>query len=83
MLSVKLDTGFNIEVNFPISPFHRRMFAWALDVLLMLLYYYLTSMIINAFTGNRTNGRDWILVLLGIPVLIYYPAMEILTNGQT
>ena len=32
-LTVKLDTGFNIEIDFPISPFHRRMFAWCIDVL--------------------------------------------------
>jgi len=43
MLSVKLDTGFNIEVDFPISPFHRRMFAYCLDVLVLLLYWMLTS----------------------------------------
>lgn len=83
MLSVKLDTGFNIEVHFPISPFHRRMFAWVVDSLLMLLYGILTSRIITAFPGNKLAEKQWIWVLVGIPVLIYYPVMEILTNGQT
>jgi uncharacterized RDD family membrane protein YckC len=35
------------------------------------------------FPSTKTSSREWISVLLGIPVLIYYPLMEILTNGQT
>ncbi|MEO6961826.1 MAG: RDD family protein [Puia sp.] len=83
MLSVKLDTGFNIEVHFPISPFHRRMFAWVLDTLLMLIYGIVTSKLITAAPGNKAAEKEWLWVLAGIPVLIYYPLMEILTNGQT
>lgn len=83
MLSVKLDTGFNIEVVFPISPFHRRMFAWSVDVLLMFLYGLLCQKIIFSLPGNKTANAEWLWILIGLPVLLYYPAMEILTNGQT
>jgi len=32
---------------------------------------------------QRENSILFVIVLLGIPVLLYYPVMEILTNGQT
>jgi uncharacterized RDD family membrane protein YckC len=83
MLSVKLDTGFNIEVVFPISPFHRRMFAWCTDILLMFLYWLFCEKIVFGLLGNKIANKEWVWVLLGLPVLLYYPAMEILTNGQT
>jgi uncharacterized RDD family membrane protein YckC len=79
MISVKLDTGFNIEVDFPISPFHRRMFAWCIDALVMYLYFILSY---RTFAYRETSTH-WLMTLGGIPVLIYYPVLEILTNGQT
>ncbi len=36
MQLVKLDTGFNIEVEFAISPFHKRFFAWLIDAVIQL-----------------------------------------------
>ena len=43
MLQVKLDTGFNIEVDFLLAPFMRRFLAWVLDVLIILAYYIIVS----------------------------------------
>jgi uncharacterized RDD family membrane protein YckC len=81
MIVVKLDTGFNIEIDFPISPFHRRMFAYCIDALVMYLYYLLSYRIFGYL--EKTSGREWIMIVSGLPVLVYYPALEILTNGQT
>src|SRR5664279_3238620 len=83
MLTVKLDTGFNIEVDFPISPFHRRMFAFIIDVMVMLFYWKIMQTLLGAELQRENRDNVWLSVLLGIPVLLYYPVMEILTNGQT
>jgi uncharacterized RDD family membrane protein YckC len=83
LLSVKLDTGFNIEVYFPISPFHRRMFAWCIDILLMVLYGYLCAKLAAFLPQKNLAGSEWLRVLAGLPVLLYYPVLEILTDGQT
>jgi uncharacterized RDD family membrane protein YckC len=83
MLTVKLDTGFNIEVDFSISPFHRRMFAYFIDVMVMYLYWILSGILIEFLIKRPLSEFDWISVLRGLPLFIYYPAMEILTNGQT
>jgi uncharacterized RDD family membrane protein YckC len=83
MLTVKLDTGFNIEVDFPISPFHRRMFAFCIDTLIIYLYWLFSGKLIELITHKSYTDIDWRTMLRGLPVLAYYPAMEILTNGQT
>jgi uncharacterized RDD family membrane protein YckC len=59
------------------------MFAWCIDVLLMFLYGLLIQKIVNVFPANKLTNTEWLWVLIGIPVLLYYPVMEILTNGQT
>jgi uncharacterized RDD family membrane protein YckC len=83
MLTVKLDTGFNIEVDFPISPFHRRMFAYLIDVMVMFFYWKIIQLLLDYRLQRENEDFVWLSVLISIPILLYYPVMEILTNGQT
>jgi uncharacterized RDD family membrane protein YckC len=83
MLSVKLNTGFNIEVDFPISPFHRRVFAYCIDALVIYLYWILSTKLLVALMQKNIDANQWVWVLRRLPVLAYFPLMEILTNGQT
>ncbi len=83
MLTVKLDTGFNIEIDFPISPFHRRMFAYILDTMTMIIYGLLCNKIAEYLPQKNLSGNTWLIILIGFPVVFYYPVFEILTNGQT
>jgi uncharacterized RDD family membrane protein YckC len=83
MLTVKLDTGFNIEVDFPISPLHRRMFAFCIDAMVMYLYWLFSGILLEFLTNRIYPESDWRNILRVLPVLTYYPVMEILTNGQT
>jgi len=83
LLTVKLDTGFNIEVDFSISPFHRRMFAYFIDAMVLYLYWLLSGKMIDYLVKEPFTEPDWRSVLRVLPVLSYYPLMEILTNGQT
>jgi uncharacterized RDD family membrane protein YckC len=79
MLLVKLDTGFNIEVEFPISPFHKRLFAWLIDMFICWIYLQL----ISAIMDSSIFGFDWRQVVAFLPVMFYFPVSEILMNGQT
>ncbi len=49
MLLVKLDTGFNIEVDFPIVPFHKRLIAWCIDLIILVLYFYIVSALMKRY----------------------------------
>lgn len=80
---VKLDTGFNIEVEFPISPFGRRMLAWIIDIVVMVAYAYLGAKLLNFIFTDEWSSRKWATILFGFPMLFYHPVCEILFNGQS
>ncbi len=80
MLSVKLDTGFNIEVEFPLTPFHRRLFAWLFDLLIMISYIW----VFEAFISRSIPSEyGWIYILYILPALFYHLLMEIFFHGQS
>ncbi|MFI5155167.1 MAG: RDD family protein [Chitinophagales bacterium] len=81
MLIVKLDTGFNIEVDFPISPFHRRLFAWIIDLLVMIAYTWTTNKLLDFFFKLKVS--QWLPIFIGLPLLFYHLTFEVLNNGQS
>ena len=83
MSLVKLDTGFNIEIDFAITPFHKRMLAWIIDVVLMWAYYWLISQLFSLLKDPISFGFDWIWAIVGLPVLFYHLICEIVLNGQS
>lgn len=84
MLQVKLDTGFNIEVEFAVSPFHKRLFAWVIDLMTCWFYIKIISLIVKTpsfFVWTDTWDIKGLLVSL--PVLFYHLACEIAFNGRS
>jgi uncharacterized RDD family membrane protein YckC len=78
MSLVKLDTGFNIEIDFAIAPFHKRLFAWIIDIFLGIAYLWLISKLFS-------NISHWELIgiLIYIPILFYHLVFEFFLNGQS
>jgi uncharacterized RDD family membrane protein YckC len=82
MLQVKLDTGFNIEVDFAISPFHKRFAAWAIDVMIFSAWFIIGYRILSKVLGNGEKA-DWVWAIYGLPVLLYHLLCEVFLNGQS
>jgi uncharacterized RDD family membrane protein YckC len=82
MLLVKLDTGFNIEVEFAISPFHKRFFAWLIDVTIQVIYVIFGARLMGAMFDNW-SGNYWSLVIFMLPYIFYHLVCEITMNGQS
>jgi uncharacterized RDD family membrane protein YckC len=81
---VKLDTGFNIEVDFAIAPFYKRLFAWVIDIVIQAVYLWMAARLLNIVAGNQWgNSLDWLMVLYFLPVFFYHLACEIALNGQS
>lgn len=76
---VKLDTGFNIEVEFPIAPFHLRAIAWVIDLVLCWVYMLIMAILLP----HGSEFWDWSAVLVGLPPLFYHLVCEMLLNGQS
>jgi uncharacterized RDD family membrane protein YckC len=83
MLLVKLDTGFNIEVEFALSPFHRRFFAWLIDVTIQGTYLYLGAKLLNGLVSMDWDSQMWGVVLYLLPFIFYHLVSEIMMNGQS
>jgi uncharacterized RDD family membrane protein YckC len=83
MLLVKLDTGFNIEVDFTVIPFHKRFIAWAIDLIILFVYFKAGAWLIGEIFGSLWNQQKWAVILFGLPGLLYHPACEIFMNGQS
>ena len=72
MLHVKLDTGFNIEVEFTISGGFKRFLAWLIDIAIILAYYIILSRVLSEVLGLSWTTKEWIEVLFGLPPLCYH-----------
>lgn len=89
MSTIRIATNFNIDLEFPAAPFHRRLFAWLLDIIVIIFYIFMVIRLIDYLTRTRffAGGNDeglWATVmLLFVPVLTYHLFSEILLKGQS
>jgi len=82
MLEIKLDTGFNIEIDFLIPGFFKRFFAWCIDLAILFAYYLVGGKVLGSALESGEN-RIWIWVLFGLPALLYHLLCEVFLNGQS
>ncbi len=77
MAVIKVPTSFNIDVEFEVPEFYRRLISLLIDILIEFLYYKLLVEV------NREYGIDAIGFLLVLPILLYHIVLEITMNGQS
>lgn len=90
MALIKVPTSFNIEVEFEIPEFYKRMLSLFIDMVLEFLYVIFISRVYGYIVSHyRGYGEDSaydqsaIQLLLFVPLMIYHVAMEITMNGQS
>lgn len=83
MLQVKLDTGFNIEVDFMIAPVIKRLFAWLIDFVIMLAWAVIMNKVFRIGQDYVLELPAWQDFIIAVPPLLYFPLSEIFLNGQT
>lgn len=84
MSQVSVSTPFNIYLEFEVAPFLRRLLAWLLDIVLLLVYARAIRFFLHdvVFENVRLSlGVDFLLVSL--PMLFYHLIMEIAFQGQS
>ena len=79
-----MSTPFNIYLEFEIAPFFRRLLAWFLDMLVLMVYargmkFFLDQVIYGPAAISK--GVD--VVLVSLPMLLYHLMMETLYQGQS
>jgi uncharacterized RDD family membrane protein YckC len=88
MSVIKVATNFNIDIEMPVAPFHRRLLAWLIDVVVLLLYIFFTSKFISHLSGNTSflpgEGENvMVVIFIIIPVFTYHLISEVVTNGRS
>jgi uncharacterized RDD family membrane protein YckC len=88
MSIIQIATPFNIDLEFEIAEFQKRLFAYVIDFTILLLYLIMMK---NLFYGrfNRVSpeilqshiGLD--ILCISLPMLLYSLLSEVLMHGQT
>lgn len=89
MPAIKVATSFNIELEFEVPEFYRRLLALLIDGALIWVYLRIAQGLFDNMEmpayGDDAGWVKFIAIkyMLEVPYLIYFPLLEILTNGQS
>jgi uncharacterized RDD family membrane protein YckC len=86
MSTIRIATNFNIDLEFPAAPFHRRFLAWVCDVVVIVFYEIILVQVAKGFfpSFDDTELSQFIFGLLFfVPLFCYHLFCEILMKGQS
>ena len=84
MAIITISTPFNIDLEFKIAAFSKRLLAWVIDIMAICAYYYLMlRFIYPLFVKGEGISTAASLFVIIIPVLLYQLFFELFLNGQT
>lgn len=81
---IQIATAFNIDLEFEIAEFHKRLFAYFIDFGLLIIYLFSMKYLLYASVSidfEENLGLD--ILIISIPMLLYSLLTELLMNGQT
>ncbi|HEX7845167.1 MAG TPA: RDD family protein [Chitinophagaceae bacterium] len=90
MGAIKVPTNFNIDLEFDVPEFYRRLLAWIIDFVILFIYFKIAFKILIAIArkSNLLDEDVWhdltaVWMVLSLPILLYHLALEIGLNGQS
>jgi len=91
MSVIKVPTNFNIDLEFEVPEFYRRLVALLIDFLLLFFYFKIATEILESIQGsmdiwsiNDGYNMHWLEIIIRfMPILLYHAVLEITMNGQS
>ena len=88
MSVIQIATPFNIDLEFEIAEFHKRLLAYLIDLALLIIYAYSMKYLIhgslNYYYFERWDPKMSIdIIFIAVPMLFYSLFCELWMNGQT
>ena len=85
---VKVSTNFNIELEFEIPAFHRRLIAWGIDLFIQIFYLIIAFKLYDSYlvkngSSDAAENMPWVFRIILLPVIVYHIVSEISMNGQS
>ncbi|WP_117880360.1 RDD family protein [Aureibaculum luteum] len=83
MDNFQIETAQNVSINQNVANVSTRIGSFLIDLLIIVGYYIIMFLILNAI-GIEQNMDSWlILTIMGLPIFFYSLIFEVLMNGQT
>ena len=84
MAIITIGTPFNIDLEFKIATFGRRLLAWFIDIAIICVYFVLVLLYVAPLFGySEAIGTAAVLFAVVLPVVLYQLLLELMMNGQT
>ncbi len=84
MSIIQINTAFNIDLEFDVAEFHKRLLAYIIDYILLLIYLLsMKSLLYNGFKLDFESNTGLDILVISIPMLLYSLFTELWMNGQT
>ena len=83
MSRLSIATSINIDLEFEIAPFHKRLLAWLIDFVLFLVYLFILFRILEKNAAALGDDAYWMFFILMLPIALYHLVTESLMHGQT
>lgn len=83
MDNFQIETAQNVAIDQNVAAVSTRIGAFFLDVLIMAAYVIVANLLLNALDIGFSMESWFILTMVGLPILFYHLAFEVLNNGQS
>jgi uncharacterized RDD family membrane protein YckC len=81
---IQIGTAFNIDLEFEIAEFHKRLLAYIIDFGLLLIFLLSMKYVMyNEFLFNWDESVGMDILIISLPMLLYSLLTELWFNGQT
>jgi len=83
MAVISIATPFNIDIEFEVAEFHKRLLAYLIDFAIIVIYFFAIREVIWDGVGINEGTLGLRILLVMFPMLLYTMVTELLMNGQT
>ena len=84
MAIIQIGTAFNIDLEFEIAEFHKRLLAYFIDFgILVLFLFSMKYVLYNEFILDFEENAGFDILIISLPMLLYSLLTELWFNGQT
>ncbi len=87
MAQLKVRTAQNVILDFQVANIGQRVLGAFIDLVVILLYFYLSNQVYQAVTGgsifDTVSTAYWRFLLINLPIIIYHPLLEYIWDGKT
>lgn len=83
MSIISIPTPFNIDIEFEIAAFHKRLLAYLIDFTLLIVYLFAIAHLLQISIRYAQSTQGFRILVILLPLLLYSPLCELLWNGQS